>query len=329
MTELTPTDPAPRKPVAYLTEPLPKLADWVQYFMRAEIPVLASTSNAIEELRAIEDDVDPGMLSAVIQKDPMMTLKLLAHVAARRRPGDVTETETITSSLVMTGISPFFRQFGPQPSIEDRLHDQPAALNGLLELLARAHRAAHFAMAFAVHRADTDVEVIYQAALLHDFAEMLMWCHAPTMQLEILAMQKSNPTLRTAALQRFVYNIDLNDLAMELMKLKRLPSLLIRISDGKHPNHPIVRNVLLACRVARHTMHGWDNPAIPDDVNDISQLLNAAPRVTASFLHKIDLPSAELLPQETHVHGIDAAPEMPEVGENSVEFPSVNTEPPG
>ncbi len=321
--------PPPRVPMAYLTEPLPTLAAWVHYFMHAEIPVLAATSNAIEEMRAIEDDVDPGMLAAVIQKDPLMTLKLLAHVASRRRPGEITETETITSSLVMTGISPFFRQFGPQVSIEDRLHDQPEALKGLLELLARAHRAAHFAMAFAVHRADTDVEVIYQAALLHDFAEMLMWCHAPTMQLEIRAMQKANPTLRTASLQRFVYNIDLNDLAMELMKLKRLPSLMIRISDGKHPNHPIVRNVILASRIARHTMQGWDNAAIPDDVNDIAVLLNAAPRVVTAFLHKIDLPPAELLPQEAHVHGIDIAPEVPEVGQDTAEFPPVNPEPPG
>jgi hypothetical protein len=51
-----------------------------------------------------------------------------------------------------------------------------------------------------------------------------------------------------------------------------------------------VRNVVLAVRLARHSMHGWDNPAIPDDINDIALLLNASPRVALAFVHKIDRP---------------------------------------
>jgi HD-like signal output (HDOD) protein len=287
----TPAAPAPVPvTVPYLTEPLPDLAAWTRYFQEAEIPVLAATSKKLEALRAIEDDVDAGMLSAVIESDPLMTLKVLAYVSANRRTSDTTETESITSSLVMMGIAPFFRNFGLQPTVEDQLHNQPLALEGLRELLTRAERAGHFAVGFAVHRGDLDVGVIHLAAVLHDFAEMLMWCHAPTIQLEINAMQRANPTLRSASLQRFVYNIELNDLRHALMKLCRLPELLVRISDGKHPTHANVRNVLLAVRLARHTMHGWDNAALPDDINDIALLLNAAPRVALAFVHKINHP---------------------------------------
>ncbi len=292
--DLTLTDPAdhdtPRARTPYLNEPQRDLAGWVRYFSKAEIPVLASTSAAIEELRAIEDDVDAKMLGAVIESDPFMTIKVMADVAARRKPGDKTDTETVTTSLVMTGVAPFFRNFGVQSTVQDQLYDQPSALKGLLALLARTQRAAHFAMGFAVHRGDTDAAVIYQAAILHDFAEMLMWCHAPTFQLEIIAMQKANPTLRTAALQRFVYNVDLDDLGQALMKLWHLPELLVRICDGKHPDHPSVRNVVLASRLARHIANGWDNPAVPDDIDEIAKLLNAPPRVALSFLHKIDQP---------------------------------------
>jgi HD-like signal output (HDOD) protein len=219
-----------------------------------------------------------------------MTIKVMADVAARRRSGDVTETETVTTALVMSGVAPFFRHFGVQPTVQDQLFDQPLALQGLMALLARTQRAAHFAMAFAVHRGDTDAAVIHQAAILHDFAEMLMWCHAPTFQLEIIAMQKANPTLRTAALQRFVYNVDLDDLGQALMKLWHLPALLVRICDGKHPEHPSVRNVVLAARLARHIAQGWDNPAVPDDVQEIAKLLNAPVRVALAFLHKVDQP---------------------------------------
>ena len=290
LTDPTDLPATPQAPIAYLTEPLKDLAAWVRYFSEAEIPVLADTAIALEDLRAREDDVDPGMLAAVIEADPLLTIKFMAHVATKRRPGDVTETETVMSSLVMTGVAPFFRNFGPQPTVEDRLHDQPEALDGLREILLRGSRAAHFAMAFAVHRGDTDVSVIHQAAYLHDFAEMLMWCHAPTLALDIRAKQQANTTLRSANLQRFVYNIELDDLRQALMKLWHLPALLVRISDGKHPDHPSVRNVVLAVRLARHTAHGWDNAAIPDDVDEIAQLLNALPRVALAFLRKVEPP---------------------------------------
>jgi len=121
---------------------------WTRYFREAEIPVLASTSRALEVLRADEDNVDASMLAEVIEADPLMTLKLLAHVAGKRRSGTFTETENVTTSLVMTGISPFFNSFGLQPTIEDWLHDQPLALRGLQALLRRAERAAHFAVGF-------------------------------------------------------------------------------------------------------------------------------------------------------------------------------------
>ena len=286
-------DPTPAPAVSasaplYLTEPKPDLAAWLRFFTQVDLPVLTATARAIEDLRAIEDDVDAGMLSRVIDTDPLMTLKLLIDVSQRRRDEDRTETETVTSSLVMYGVAPFFRRFGPQPTLEDQLRDQPDALQGALALLDRSRRAAHYALAFAVHRGDTDAAVIQEAAFLHDFVDLLMWCYAPTLQLDLRAKQKADASLRSAPLQRFVYHVDFNDLRQALMKLWHLPSLLVRISDGKHADHPAVRNVVLAVRLARHSQYGWDNAAIPDDINDIALLLNAAPRVTQSYLRKLD-----------------------------------------
>lgn len=287
-----PTPPAELPPAApCLTVPLRDLSAWVRHFSQAEIPVLLATSAGIERLREREDDVEPSELATIIQNDPLMTIKFMAYVASvrRKRDDDATETETVISGLVMTGVAPFFRHFGLQPTAQHQLHDQPKALALLMDLLHRAQRGAQFAMAFAVHRGDTDAEVIHAAAYLHDFAEMLMLCHAPTLALEIHAQQMANPALRSANMQRFVYNIELDDLRQALMKLWQLPSLLVRISDAKHADHPAVLNVMLAVRVARHTMHGWDNAALPDDIEDIAKLLNAAPRVVLPFLHKVDL----------------------------------------
>ena len=272
----------------HLKEPLPDLAAWTRFFLQADIPVLQETSLALESLREREDEVDAGMLAELIDTDPFMTMKVLAYVSAKRRNVESTQTETVVSSLIMMGVAPFFRNFGVQPTVQDQLKSQPAALEALLALIKRANRAAHFATGFAVHRGDTDVAVIRQAAFLNDFAEMLMYCYAPTMEMEIRAMQQANPTLRSVSLQRFVFNIDLSDLRQELMKFWRFSELLVRISDSKHADHPTVRNVLLAVRLARHTELGWDNAALPDDIEDIAKLLNAPPRVARGFVYKID-----------------------------------------
>jgi HD-like signal output (HDOD) protein len=287
MDELPSTPVAAAAP-AYLLEPFKDLAGWTRFFLQAEVPVLEKTSLALEELRAREEDVDASMLADLVDSDPLFTVKVLAYVSAKRRNTDTTQTETVITSLVMMGVAPFFREFGKQPTVEERLSTQPAALAVLQGLIRRAQRAAHFATGFAVHRGDTDVAVIRQAAFLHDFAEMLMCCYAPAMEMEIRAMQQANPTLRTISLQRFVFNIDLNDLRQALMKHWALSELLVRISDGKHPEHPAVRNVLLAVRLARHTEGGWDNAALPDDIDDIAVLLNSTARVARAFVYKID-----------------------------------------
>lgn len=273
----------------YLTAPLRDLEAWTRHFRDAQIPVLASTSAALEALRADEDNVDANILAATIECDPLMSLKLMTHVGSKRRADTATETESITTSLVMTGITPFFRNFGLQPTVEDHLHDQVQALHGLQALMHRADRAAQFATGFAVHRGDTDVGVIRLAAYLHDFAEMLMWCHAPTLQLRVAQAQRADPTLRSATVQRVMLNMELDDLRQALMKIWHLPELLVRISDDRHADTAIVRNVVLAVRLARHTANGWDNPGVPDDTDDIAKLLNVSAPVALALAQGIDI----------------------------------------
>lgn len=261
---------------------------WVSLWRHAEIPVLEETAQQIEDLRAREDDVDARLLAGVVSTDPLMCLKLLAHVSTHRSSSRVTDTETATAALVMMGIGPFFRAFGPQPTVEQRMAGQPEALAGVMRVLARARRAACFALGFAVHRMDHDAEVIHEAALLHDFAEMLLWCHAPALAMEIEQRQAADPTLRSAAVQRAVLNADLVDVQQGLMRAWRLPELLVRISDDHHAQSAQVRNVLLAISLARHTKDGWDNAAVPDDVNDIAALLNMRSDPTFKLLRELD-----------------------------------------
>ncbi|MGE5116909.1 MAG: HDOD domain-containing protein [Betaproteobacteria bacterium] len=279
--------PAVPQRLALLAAPA-SIDGWVAQLRGAPIPVLPETAQALEVLRADEDRVDARALAEVIACDPLMTLKLFVHASARRSRHASGDVETVTAALVMLGIAPFFRAFGPQPSVDELLHDNPEALDGLARVLDRAHRAAQFALGFAVHRQDHDAAVIHEAALLHDFAEMLLWCHAPELALAIRRRQLADPSLRSCMVQRAVLNVELPDLQHALMVTWRLPELLVRITDQQQAHHPSVRTVMLAIRLARHTADGWDNPALPDDVRDIGRLLNLAAEPTLQLLRDLD-----------------------------------------
>lgn len=264
------------------------LAGWVGQFRGAEIPILASTAEAIEQWRAVEDDADARTLGRLFAEDPLMTLKLFAHAGLNRPARATSDAETVTAALVLMGIGPFFRAFGSQPTVESWLEDRPIALEGLRGVLRRSHRAARFALGFAVHRHDPDAAVIHEAALLHDFAEMLLWCHAPSLALEIRERQASDPQLRSSDVQRMLLNVELPALQHALMLEWHLPELLVDIADDHRARFPGVRCVLLGTRLARHTARGWDNAAVPDDLRDIGELLNLSPAHVLGLVHELD-----------------------------------------
>jgi HD-like signal output (HDOD) protein len=221
-----------------------------------------------------------------------MTLRVLAHVARHRPPTRLTDAENVTAAIVLMGIGPFFRAFGTLPTVDQHLQGRPVALSGLLGVMRRAHRASRFALAFAVHRMDGDASVVRDAALLHDFAEMMLWCHAPDLALEIVARQEADPSLRSADVQRAVLNVNLSELEQSLMRAWHLPDLLVRITNdqaiGRAADDPQVRTVKLAVQLARHSQSGWDNPAIPDDTREIAGLLNLSLESTARKLRELD-----------------------------------------
>ena len=271
-----------------LTQALPDLRRWTTYFEDAEIPVLAASAHQLEQWRENEDAVDAHLIGEAFSNDPLMTLKVLSFASAQRSGRLLADAETVTAAIVLLGITPFFTAFGQQPTIEDRLAGQPEAFGGLQRVLRRAERAARFALGFAVHRTDPDAQVIHSAALLHDFAEMLLWCYPPQLALRIQHAQRVDPSLRSTVAQRAVLNIELGDLEQALMRSWRLPELLRHITDDKRGHDPQVQCVRLAVRLARHTADSWGNPAVPDDLKEISDLLNLNPEHTLILLQDLD-----------------------------------------
>lgn len=270
-----------------LTRPPRDLAAWTDFFLDADIPVLADTAAAIDDLRRHQDAVDANLLGETIVRDPLMTLKVLVYASMQRPDRVVTDIETPTSAVLMTGISPFFAAFGPQPSVEATLAAEPGALEGLRVALRRAHRSAEFALAIAVHRMDPDAAAIHTAALLHDFAELLLWCHAPASALRIRDARLPDSSLPSSATEREVLNVEVADLQQSLMRAWRLPERLIGRGDGRIADHAGARSVQLGVCLARHTAQGWENAAAAADVADIARLLNWLPPATLEWLRTI------------------------------------------
>jgi HD-like signal output (HDOD) protein len=146
-----------------------------------------------------------------------------------------------------------------------------------MKVMARGVAAAEYASDWAAYRKDLDIQIIFEAALLHDLAETLTWTFAPALALRIKTMRESFPTMRSCDIQRSILGVTFNELEVALFRRWKLPSLLQRLTDDAHADSPQVRNVVLAADVARHLSNGSDDPALPDDFVGIGKLLNITP----------------------------------------------------
>jgi HD-like signal output (HDOD) protein len=262
------------------------LEGWVAYFSAAPIPVLRHTEQQLAALREHAHKANARTISAVILQDPMMTLRVLAYIEAKRSKNRLTDITTIERSLMMLGMEPFFNDFENLPTVEEHLKGHPRALLGLLKVIARARKAAHWARDWAIHRHDLDVDEITVATLLYDFAEILMWCFAPGLALQVADRQKADRTLRSVAVQTEVYGVPLWQIKQALAQRWHLPQLLITLMDPQNAEHPRVRNVKLAVDLARHSANGWDDAALPDDYKAIEELLHISHE---TLMHKLGL----------------------------------------
>lgn len=247
---------------------------WVAYFREANLPVLRHTVLELERMRANAENVNGRVLSGTVLRDPMMTLRVLAYIESNRRARQTTDITTIERAIMMIGIVPFFRDFHDLPQIEEQLRPHPQALLGLLKVIHRARRAAQWARDWAILRHDLDVDEITLAALLHDMAEMLMWCFAPKIAIQVRDAQIAHRNQRSAIIQTEIYGIPLYQLKMALAETWHLPQLLTQLMDNQHAENPRVRNVKLAVDLARHSANSWNDAALPDDFKDIRELLH-------------------------------------------------------
>jgi HD-like signal output (HDOD) protein len=245
---------------------------WIAGFGKAELPVLERMVVELEHIRADADRVPTARVADLVMHDPLMTFKVLRYIQQRRRKSQMVDVTTIAHSLMMLGMNPFLEHFAQQETLQERLAANPGALQGALAVISRARHAALYARDWAVLRHDIEIDEVTTAALLHDLAELLIWCFAPKVAVQMQDTQRVFQ-MRSEAVQREVLGFPLIALQLELAHQWQLPDLLCDLMDERNAQKPRALNVSLAVAVARHSAHGWDDAALPDDFAAIGRLI--------------------------------------------------------
>ena len=273
--------------MSLLQHPLPSVQAYVQAFSEAPLPVLRHTVRAFNTLRESGENVGSRHLAGIIVSDPLMTMRLLTHLERHRRQSQNHDITTIERAVLMMGVEPFFAAFADLPTVEDALAAHPRALIGVLKVIARARRAADYARDFAVVRRDIDPQEITVATLLHEATEIVCWIVAPQLTLQVFERQRDNPRLRSADAQRAVFGASAAELQLALIRAWHLPELLVTLLDDSQQDNPRVRTIQLAADFARHLAHGWEDPALPDDLAALEALLHLS---REPLLHRLGVP---------------------------------------
>lgn len=249
------------------------LDHWVATLSGANVPVLRATIVALNQLRKREDTLTAREVSQVVLQDPLMTLRTLRFSQSRVTERQLAEITTVEHIIMMFGLKTFFKSCDDLVALEDTLGLYPVALRGVLGVMSRADHAAHYARAVAGLRFDVEVDEIVISALLHDLAELLMWSTAPTTMLQLEHMVTHTPGLRSAQAQRVALGFTLVELELALARAWNLPALFQKLLDDDHAEHPRVLSVTLSVALARHSAHGWYDPALPHDIAHIKKIV--------------------------------------------------------
>ncbi len=268
-------------------QPQQSLESWIDFFSKAEMPVLRKTLRQLEEARSKIDRINGRDIAAIVLQDPLMSIRVLAYIQpfiSKRLHSDITN---IGNAIMMQGIEPFFKNIGEPPTIEAMLKNEPQALLGVLQVIRRSQRASRYAHLWAVERYELNIEEVTLAALLHDIAEILIWCFFPKQAVTIRARLLADKTLRSMNVQKEVLGFYLYELKQGLCSVMHLPELIRVLMDQSNAELPRVQNVLLAVNLARHSADGWENAALPDDFTAIQKLLRID---RETLLKRLDIP---------------------------------------
>ncbi|MCX7205240.1 MAG: HDOD domain-containing protein [Proteobacteria bacterium] len=263
--------------------------DWIAKLSAIDLPALQYTLDQMLNMQSKSDEISIRDIAQLIRHDPLLTLRIIRYQQSRRSAAQHTDVNTIDRVLLMIGLGGFFREFGKMDSIEKSLATNPEAQLRIRKLISRAYLAAVIADSLGGQRHDVDPIEVTTASLLHDLAEILLCLTAPELAEQISQNMKLNPGMRSNEAQKQVLGFTLNELQTELAQKWGLPNLLTHLMDERYIDEPRVRTVTIATSTARHLANGWQDPALPDDYQNIADLLSCDTDYAYSLIRNVSV----------------------------------------
>ncbi len=251
---------------------------WIDILEQDGTFVLKRTLRDLSRIDRDADQPDVAGVVSILEQDPLMTIILLRFLQKNRRHSQLDDVVQVDQALMMIGMQTFFtRVMDGLQTAEDQLKHNLPALAGMLHTVKRATRAASYARDWAIRQKDLSFELIRITALLHNFAEILLWLHAPEQMGEVHRLQVHDRARRTRDVQTEVLGFKVSDLQLELARRWNLPELLVHFMERNYTQQRRIQTVVLAVNLARHSENGWNDAALPDDYREIGELLHMKP----------------------------------------------------
>lgn len=250
------------------------------FLAQKQIPVFLQTINSLSELKLLDQSIVSSDLSETILYDPLFTLQLIRHINQNPSKRRLTDITTAEHAIMMLGIEPFFNIFGNNAVIEEQ-PIEPVILHSLYKIARRCFVSGMLAKFIGQKQKDMQPEELQVAALLHDIAELLLTLYFPVQSRHISLLMQMHPNERSAVIQKKVLGFPLSDIEIALCSIWHLPPLTIELISSQHKeNFPLqtqteqrIKTVLVAVRYIRHSSKSWTDPAIFDDLTELSTIL--------------------------------------------------------
>lgn len=253
--------------------------DWAAALTRCDWPVLQESSDFLAMAAEAADLEDAHSLSELVDKDPLLVIKVLAFGAAlQTAAGRDPSAQTPLECILLAGVVPFLNRFRHQPAWNgfdpwQQLDTAPQPDIG--PLLSRTRKAANIARAVSIARQDTQAAQVYTASQLFSAPELLGTLQGLTLPQPGSTNIHESVQAKPPVLAPASGPITLDKIMTALFKRLNLPHHLQGILHCSPEEHTDARPRLIPLA---HTIAGWsvlglDRPEAEDCIQQMASLL--------------------------------------------------------
>ena len=242
---------------------------WTAWLKDKDIPILPGSQDALENLSGEEaGQVSPRELTTVLMADPLFALRLLRLAEQIRSHHLDHDTTTMLATILQIGVRRL-----TETAMAAELAD--ISRPGFVECVTRATLATRIAYQWAAHHADVSPDEVAFAALLSETGELLLWAFVPELPEAALEALHLGQATRNAEAQEMTAGFSFRTLTLTLTEAWHLPSLITQLIKGSDTLRANIARI--AIDTARHLHADHRNPAIPDDIRAIHEILPGVP----------------------------------------------------